>query len=568
MVASLANTTFSTGVDDTLSTKDIYAEDTASKDSVVAKEATELTDAELEDITGKIIAEHAAQNPPSLTEIDPAVELDYRDRSDFLAGRTKVMPSSDMLSGILGQKDLLGGFGLLSKQFKDALQQPMGVTKISAMIAGISTIIGKSNLSNLTGITDMIRKITGSEYAVKLLDVTGTSSLITNILVQANKLGIPNAYAQMAIGLLTNPNILNQVTKGILPAIIAASNYKMLGEVAKGPARRAVTTLQPNVIRNFSKGFTLPKTTAVSQYPAIATSIAKSYAAIDPNWNKVRTPTGVVTNTLAALKGASPDMIKVMSSVRHNIVAPAAVSVSTTKALTAAQVAVVPATVYPAGTTQTSSTLSSGVVKTTHTLPTGAVVVEELSPDGSKVVTSTYPTQIAPAPQVTNDSVAMVVTPTPTAYAYPTSTVLESKLLEGDEIGTPPPEVGTSYPAGTIVVQNTLEDGSIQKVATTTSGNKYLITTDQYGVVEISSIVVASNDSLPSGMVDPLESTLYGLQENPLALGAVINDFQVQSADVNYNPHPDYLSMGSTHALNSAFNKTYLANIQDIEELA
>lgn len=379
----LAKTTYFTGITDALATVDAYATKTAS-------------------IPG------GSGNNPSAFVAGTAMAGFTGNIKD--AAATIAAGSKAILAGYSAAKGLIVNAEALKKNILSIIPNAQaalaampaalaknllaasGLSQIQATIAGVTKMINKADLSSLTGISSLIAGVSGAAFPIVLKDLSGLAAIGTNVLKQAAALGIPKAYTQFASGMLGNLKMLNQITRNIIPSVIAASNVGMLSEIAHGPVGKMLNNTIPNVVSSFMKVFKLPANSKPAQLLGLGNQLMKSFNQINSMWNKTVPSNSRSTNRIAAptrfnanpILGASADfkkLVKIMSSSRTT---PYAVRASTIS------VGGLPPTI-PSNTTSESTANSDGSTQTTYHLPSGVTHINKVAVDGTSVWTTEYP---------------------------------------------------------------------------------------------------------------------------------------------------------------------------------
>ncbi len=488
MSLRLSPTTFATGIKDKLAAVDIYTQ-------------------------------KSAKNPIDAITLD--VNLDPNAIAGLMGGNFQLpvnliasyskskgisINANALLTGIIGSNPILASaMGSLNSITSQAISAVTGNASINATIGSISTIINTSDLSNLTGISSLISGISGSTFPIAFTDLSGLANLSTNLLQQASALGIPNAFTQIAKGLISSPNLLQAVTKAILPSVMHNSDVNMLMNIAQSVSANIVRASNPGFISGFASNFTLDPNIPQDQLPLIGKQLCSSFNAIDPNWNSITTSAGqILTNSNVTMSG-SDDFNTVMTSVNtmtnisaySNTLTTGNISADdTTAAIAAAEV----------DNTITTTSLMEIVVQPDGTKPnlrvvhmyhaSGAEDTYVVYADGtSTLTTSTWgptPSTITPVTNVNTTSTNPEVdSPIPDEPLV--STAVSRPTVGGTNIaaGTYPPNSITTNAtgaSGTNYDNTLLPDGSAVTKITPPATPKYAVRVDYYTKAEFALI--------------------------------------------------------------------------------
>ena len=485
--------------------------------------------------------------------------------------------ASALLSGIVGSNPALkSALSLLNPSTLSAISKVTGNASIVATIGSITSKINNTNLSNLTGISAMIAGISGTAFPIGFTDTSALSNLTVNLLNQANTLGIPNAYTQIALGLVKNPTLLQAVTKAILPSVVKSSNVNMLSNIAQGPAAKTVKASNPSFITSFASNFTLPPNTPQNQLPAIGAIISTSFSSIDPSWNKVTTSTGATLNNNNVTDVMTPDFELVTKAANQNAACPTATNYSVWHGQSAAQAAASPIPPAADGTpTVVNSMLSNPDGTTfpmvTYTYPDGTITTVKTFSDSSVSTKTWFPAQptVDPTPAVTsNECVLPPLTPTP--YS-PDTNMLTGTQVTPFTTGITDPTTNT-FPMNSISttsimangntsVNTTLPDNSSVGVVTSTNDTKTVIATPVTDPAALTSFLSTQ------GIGDPMASTSKAIVTNPLAMGSVMSDFTASAtAESIATGSPSLLTANASDALASSFPNTSLDGISSFTQ--
>lgn len=200
--------------------------------------------------------------------------------------------------------------------------------------------------------------------------------------------------------------------------------------------------------------------------------------------------------------------------------------------------------VYPAGSVNTDFINHSGLIVRNVTLPDGTIVVVTYNSVTSMLVRefTWSATTIASQNPVTVGGTPSVTSNQPTIPAGATlSTETQAPLIVRD---------GTS--AYTSVGNYVAPDGSLFSILNPYTGGFTLVTeTPGQSTVVTTSTPTTLPTTLPAG--DPLAATSLVITQNPLILGAVVNDFIRQSQSESGNANDPAQTLNASAALATAW---------------
>ena len=282
----IAPTTFATTAQEALAAADAYAVSTADKVINARKDVNDLLDmAGLKGLTGG----NLSANLKLLTGNGKGIQINA---DALLKGVVQANPA---LNSALSQ---------LSSGVRTAMTAVTGYANIKATINGITTTIRNTNLGDLRAVGGMISGLTGSPYPISFTDVTGLSSLATNLVSQASQFGMPGAFTSIAAG-IANPLIMSQVTRNLAPIIISRSNTQLMDNVSRTPYRTQLTAARPEFIQEYSQGYRAPPLTNQRSYRPTMNNVADSYTRIDTAWKNGRALGGALAGTLNLTRGVA-----------------------------------------------------------------------------------------------------------------------------------------------------------------------------------------------------------------------------------------------------------------------
>lgn len=164
---------------------------------------------------------------------------------------------------------------------KDVLSEVSALkSQVTATVNGVTSAINGAALGSIQGISSAIGSIAGSALPVAFKDVSGLSSLSTQLLKEANAIGIPSAFTSFAKG-IGNDSILNQVTKNLLPDVAKLSNVNMLQQIAGSAVASRVQSLVPDFTKKFASSYVYKGINSIAHKAETCSKIMTSLAKID-----------------------------------------------------------------------------------------------------------------------------------------------------------------------------------------------------------------------------------------------------------------------------------------------
>jgi hypothetical protein len=284
----LANTTFSTKIDEKLAAIDAYAQTTA---LVKNNETPDINDAvNLDGFNG--------------------LKGSIGDKLNIFAkgGDLGLKITPDALSKFLVSTNsgLQTALASLPNGLKSLITTGGQLSKITATINGITSIVKKADLSTLKGLSSVISAVSGANFPISFTDKSGLIALSGNIIQQASALGIPNVLKAFTDN-INDKTILLGIAAKVLPLAVSTSDLNMLSNIASSKFAKDVLKIKPSFLNDFSKNFKLAANLKQSSFESSIYSLRSSFNKINPNWNKTTTSSGEVLIKADIIKTASPD---------------------------------------------------------------------------------------------------------------------------------------------------------------------------------------------------------------------------------------------------------------------
>lgn len=544
--SQLAKTTFQTGIKDTLAAVDVYTQ----------KSVTSL-------VNESGLASFDISSIKSLVGGNLGVSALI---SKYSAAAGITIDAKALTSGIINASPTLrSAFGGMSSGVAASITSvtgPLGAgvsSNISAAIGGISATIKNTNLNDLTSVSAMIGGMSGKSFGINFTDTAGLKTLSVNLLSQANVMGIPNAYAQFALGMTNNQKLLTDITVGITGSVVSTSNVNMLCNMAAGPVAKQINTLAPKFISNFAANFKLSSNTSVGQYAGIALQISGAFTSINPRWNKTTTTSGRTINNANVYLRGSVDFKKVMSAAASYAKNLLAVKPTSTTTYPSGQTPSTPT--FPTGTTSSTTVLQDGTSVTTYTMPDGRTYSQATNTDGSTKVDQTYAVQGSTnSPNMTGLPVDHNTIPDfDGEFSY------DNPEMENVQRNYTP---SRTYPYGTTSSTSTNSDGSVVNFDQTPDGSQFVTTQYSNGVTKSTSVVQDSGQSYSIRYADdPLGGTCKFASSDPMVYGDGVNKLHsAYEDDASNNNGVNLMNSDASEALSYSFPNTQLDNTGDFDQ--
>jgi hypothetical protein len=559
-MSNLAKTAFTTGVDETLAAVDAYGQSTA--DAALGS-AGLGGDFDVTSLTGLLGGNQG----------DPATLLEGVTENQQLLLNADGL-KSNLVCAIPG---VSGTLSSMNPNMASGLLSGGGLSSITATVKGVTALVGKADLSSLTGLGVLIGAVSGSAFPISLKDNAGLAALGTGLLKQATSLGIPGAYGQMATGLTSSGDLgmLTQITRGILPSVISSSNIRMLSEIASGPLGKSLTSLAPGFTKALLSAFKLPAGTTAAGMVGIGTKLTTSLNVIQPSWNRTVSPStrspvssapSTVRSSATPVLNGSPDLRRVITAMASAKITPVVVRPSVTRIQTPTQVPN-PVTEFPAGTTSTSYSNPDGSTTTVYTQTNGTTCTRTALPSGGNVTSAyLYPAQPLGAPPVNDEAVsAYLASVEPVVYNVEDIAIENEQALEN--IPVDPSVFGvTSYGAGAYATGGTSADGSLITKVILPNGGTYIHTVYPDGSV-VSQKVESADPALINTFgppTDPFANWAALTASDDTSMNAAIIAAHTQAQEDDYSSDtPSYLTLDAGPALQQSFPDTYFGEDPD-----
>lgn len=285
---AFANTTFATGIKDSLAVIDTYNKENS--DIVNIRPNTE-------DAFGQ-------DNKYAFKLPNSGVGLKILSANQTTGLKVN---SDSLISGILSSSNgVLSAFKQLPSPLQTSILSTNGLSQIQTQLNGVNNLVTNSDLNSIQGITTLIKGVSGGNYPLVVKDTSGLSSLSTNIIKEATTLGLSGVYTTF-VSSLGDSVISKQITRKLIPYVLANSKFKLLKEIADGPYAKDVKKYNPKIANDAASAFRISEYKKQKDYNQQLIDIDYSLNKISPNWKTKQIGLNVTVDA-SSMSNASLDM--------------------------------------------------------------------------------------------------------------------------------------------------------------------------------------------------------------------------------------------------------------------
>lgn len=279
---SLASTTFSTGPDDKTIVADIYTitepgvinsidDNFNALDKLLARDfkVTDLTGGDLDAVFNKKLLDKALTESSIAGRISTAVTgiaSSYRGLSDAVKKTLSISP-------ILGRV-------------------------VNATLGSAASKILSKNLGDAKAVAGLIDNFTKGGYQVDFTDKGAITGLISGIVQEGSRLGLPNTFTKIATS-INNKGIMMAAASTLLPNIATSGNIDLLRDIANSSIGNEIIKIMPNVIPQTLGNYSIAPTVKKKDYAAQYDYIKETFDDINSGWNTIK------RNGVSTLSGVS-----------------------------------------------------------------------------------------------------------------------------------------------------------------------------------------------------------------------------------------------------------------------
>lgn len=268
----LSSTTFSAGVKDELAAIDIYK----TKSGVKVNSIQEISHK-----AGNVVGNLINSLTGNVGNILEDIAGDLKVNSDALMSR--------LFAGTPSIKAAFSGLSTFTKE--NVLSKLDGNTELIAQIGGIASVVSGNNFSRISGLADISKRLTGTEF-IALSDIKSGAALYSGLVKEANQLGIQGALTSFVSG-ITDNQLINQIVKESVPDLIKYGDLPSISGILDRAIGKSLFDVYPGFAKDLAKVFKLK----LNRDGTL--NIAESYQGLitifnitDSNWNKFNRENG------------------------------------------------------------------------------------------------------------------------------------------------------------------------------------------------------------------------------------------------------------------------------------
>lgn len=241
----LATSSFTTGPKDEVAAVDVYAlgEEINKSSDKVFTSVKDLDTSEFKNLY-KLV-----NNPTELADFIKSAKT---------TGELQIDESSLMRRLTDASSDIKHGFTDLTQSVKNSAAFTLSKetkSKISCAIDDARVLVSASKIKDINGLASFFNKYTKTS-TFKKQDTGAISGILSSVVAKTSELGIPDAYKSIAGNILDN-EILQKVTKTLLPIAIAKGNPDLLRQLSYGPYGKVLNSFFPGATRALIGNFSL-----------------------------------------------------------------------------------------------------------------------------------------------------------------------------------------------------------------------------------------------------------------------------------------------------------------------
>lgn len=197
--------------------------------------------------------------------------------------------------------------GMDPKLAKRVMMTAKGIAGGSESILGYST-----NVTSAQGLVSVLQRLSGDKDILKYVDLEAEASLLSGLLGEAVKLGIPSSV-DLIIREATSEETKRKVISENIYAIVFSGNLNTVERLTQYMTPEQVRAKYPHFARDFLAQYTLTPADTTDKYPELKTKIITLFNSIDPNWDKSLRGSSYIPS-LAPFTKASEDATKVFNT--------------------------------------------------------------------------------------------------------------------------------------------------------------------------------------------------------------------------------------------------------------
>lgn len=292
MRSRLTETTFYSGPTDEVATLDAYEKEDSLLTNINSIPEEQNTP-EMESIKGgnSLSEEKIADAELGICKRDYGLELDpdsllkgiISNNNELLSG-LKSLPA-DMQKKLLTVNSIKTPGQELYKNTRNDLNK---YSNVIANVGGVSKTIVNANLATLNGLGTMMNSLACDKSLPMIFnDLAGLANLITNLIKECSRLGIPNPFSGI-VNCIQDYMMLRSITKNLIPTVIKTSDTSLLKQMSYGQTARDIPKYSPNFANDYITNYRKPPFATTADIAREYTDINSSLTRIDPKWNVCR----------------------------------------------------------------------------------------------------------------------------------------------------------------------------------------------------------------------------------------------------------------------------------------
>ena len=213
-----------------------------------------------------------------------------------------------------------GGEGLLrtmSSGLQNTLTQGLGIdpnlySQVTGIINGVTTSFQSGNFSDARGIFEIINQITGQSDLAKFFDVGAEANLLSGIINEAIKLGIPDTIT-LLLEKANSSEAANAALRSNLTTAIEFSDLTTCATIIDTIGSNQVLADVPAMAQQLLAQYRMPTGTTRADYAARYLDLKAVLDAIKPGWGTVDRA-GEPATDLSLFSTCSADAVLVLST--------------------------------------------------------------------------------------------------------------------------------------------------------------------------------------------------------------------------------------------------------------
>ena len=264
-MVQLADTVFSTGVDEKLAAVDVYSQSGNVSGSGVVDSAT--------------------------SSDDLATFVGWGDSTDAIDDIEEVALQEDSLKAVMlaDDPDARSAFADLDEYYQKKLLSSSGYEDLEISDSDYPEMVvsrhKKTSSKNINALVKLVGSIGAKKGGLRAVSIAATAKFLSNVVNVSVKNGIPNVYAKIDSGGY-GPKVMSTVTKNSLGLAVSTGNLNLMMNLANGSMAGSIKGMYPGFPAAFAASFKLDKNLKPQFFGQISSSITTSFGKIDVNWAK------------------------------------------------------------------------------------------------------------------------------------------------------------------------------------------------------------------------------------------------------------------------------------------